>query len=66
MLLDNVVIPGSDLINGDFQTHSLAAWDVNGPGMVGIQAIPEPTTFALAALGPLSLGFVASRKRRPA
>ena len=59
MLLDNVVIPGSDLINGDFQTHSLAAWDVNGPGTVGVQAVPEPTTFAIVVLGLLSLGVVA-------
>ena len=37
MLLDNVVIPGSDLLNGDFQTHTLAAWDVGGAGSVGAQ-----------------------------
>ena len=67
MLLDNVVVDGSDLLNGDFQTHTLAAWDVSGPGSVGVHVatgtvIPVPAAVWLAL--PLFAGLGAIRLAR--
>ncbi len=55
MTLDNIVIPGSDLLNGDFETQSLAAWDTTGPGTIAAQvtAIPEPASITILGLAAL-------------
>ncbi len=39
MILDNVMIPGGDLLNGDFQTQTLAAWGTTGSGSVEAVAV---------------------------
>ena len=59
MTLDNVSIPGSDLLNGDFGTQSLAAWGTGGAGAVGATLVPEPTTALLLVMAAAS----AARRR---
>lgn len=57
MTLDNIVIPGSDLLNGDFEVQSLAAWGRTGPGTITAQvlpnSVPEPASLVVVAVGAL-------------
>lgn len=59
LLLDNILAPDSDLLNGNFQTHTLAAWTTSGAGSVGTSvfattsgSVPEPNSLAI-------MGFLA-------
>ncbi|QDU36518.1 hypothetical protein Mal4_08040 [Maioricimonas rarisocia] len=71
LLLDNLDVTGSDLLNGDFQTQSLAAWGTGGPGAVSVAAVTSSSSSTAVVPEPSSLtmmltliGLAAGVRRR--
>ena len=56
-LMDDFAVWGREVSESEMGT-------IHSQGLLGVGVIPEPGTFALSALGLLSLAFVAWRKRR--
>ena len=63
-----VTVSGTGVTNVRFIFDPQEQWvfltEIEFEGAAAASGIPEPSTFALAALGLLSLGFVARRRRR--
>jgi|GEM_PF-6237744 len=62
LLADEILGQFSDIILPDGMKFNLD--ELYTTGMIGVAAIPEPSTMLLAMLGLVSMGFVAVRKRK--